>query len=236
MKIRMAHCSMQFSDTAAQQRSDVEKVLSLGYDVFTWTEASKETALFRAFQVVGLQKGYQVYATASGVGIAVKKTFGTVTASKFTEVASGVRHQYHTRGVAQSTVKVGKETITFAAVHYVTKGRVPAQGLRYRINTKFARTIGAIARKVGLGRKLFFVAGDFNIVDRKQDVFFGQPMTTCWDELKTWPNTGHDNIDAIASYDRDGRVRALSARALNDAALPLNTDHFLIEAVYEVRA
>lgn len=232
----MGHISMQFSDNRMQQRSDVHKVFKENYDVLTWTEASADTALYESFKDLGPTYGYYVYATRSGVGIAVKKKFGTATKPKFTLVADGVKKQYHNRGVAQVTVLTSKEEITFSAVHYVTKGREPSQGFRYKVNKKFAATIGAIAKKFGAGKALFFVSGDFNILDNKDDVFFGQPMTTCWDELGKHPNTGHGNIDAIASYDKDTRVRCVSARALNDAAVPLHTDHFLIEAVYEVKA
>jgi hypothetical protein len=71
--------------------------------------------------------------------------------------------------------------------------------------------------------------------DRKTDTFFVAPMTSAWDELDKYENTGHGPIDVIASYDHDGRVKAKYIRALDDKEFSLHTDHFLIEAGFDVR-
>ena len=63
----------------------------------------------------------------------------------------------------------------------------------------------------------------------------GGPLTSAWDELGIYQNTGHGNIDVIASYDRDRRVRAEHIQAFPDSDFPLATDHFLVEAWYRVR-
>jgi hypothetical protein len=99
----------------------------------------------------------------------------------------------------------------------------------------YAEVMGKWGAEHGKGTALAFIGGDFNRVDRRNDLFFGQPFTTCWDDLKTWPNTGHGNIDAIARYDSDSRVRCVGARVLDDKKVFLNTDHWLIEAEYEIQ-
>lgn len=66
------------------------------------------------------------------------------------------------------------------------------------------------------------------------DTFFGQPLTSAWDELNRHESTGHGNIDVIASYNKDGRVKALDIVALDDKEFFLHTDHFLVEATFQV--
>jgi hypothetical protein len=100
-----------------------------------------------------------------------------------------------------------------------------------------AQAIGALAEEKGAGNALVFYGGDQNIVDRTYDTFLGQAdLTSCWDELQRWENTGHGNIDVIASYDRDGRVRCLKATVLDDTEFPLFTDHWYVEAIYGIGA
>lgn len=238
MKLKIMHLSLQFSDNPTQQRHDIRQMFSHGSDVITWTEASPDNANFRLVKEIGPKHGYTVHAAGAGVGVAVKKGAGRVVDKGFIKVADGVAHQYSNRGIAWVEIDVPwqRESVFVGAVHYVTKGRVPSDGLRYRINRRFARAIGAFARGRGQGRRLVFVNGDFNIIDNQMDVFFGEPLTTCWDELGEYPSTGHATIDAIASYDFDGRVKCLTAVAYPDRKWALFTDHYPIEAVYEVRA
>lgn len=126
-----------------------------------------------------------------------------------------------------------------AAAHYLTKGRSrkgqPIKGVdHYEWNKVLAAEIGDWAREHGKGKALAFYGGDQNIVDRTDDTFFGQPLTSAWDELNKYENTGHGNIDVIASYDRDGRVEAKAVRALDDKEFFQHSDHFVVEAEFKV--
>lgn len=130
-------------------------------------------------------------------------------------------------------------TITVIVMHLLTKGRPSAKDPRYRVNIKWNRKLlraaGAHARERGAGRDLVFYQGDQNIIDKVEDTFMGEPLTSSWDELKKWEGTGHGNIDVIASYDPDGRVQAAYVRSLNDREFPLHTDHFLVESGFDVK-
>jgi hypothetical protein len=96
--------------------------------------------------------------------------------------------------------------------------------------------IGNWARAKGKGNAIVFLGSDTNTNDRRNDVFNGRPLTSIADELKKWPATlGKTTyIDVIASYDHDGRVKAKSYQVLDDKEFPLNSDHYLLDAVYEV--
>jgi hypothetical protein len=140
--------------------------------------------------------------------------------------------------VSFANVDVGR--VSVAAAHYLTKGRSPKgqpiKGVNhYEWNQKLAKVIGDWGREHGKGKALAFYGGDQNIVDREDDTFFGQPFTSAWDELKKWENTGHGNIDVIASYKADGRVTAKAARALDDKEFFQHGDHYVIEAEFRVR-
>jgi len=130
--------------------------------------------------------------------------------------------------------------VSVGAAHYLTKGRSPkGQPIKgvdhYEWNKRLAGEIGDWAREHGKGNALAFYGGDQNIVDRDDDTFFGQPLTSAWDELKKYENTGHGNIDVLASYDGDGRVEAKAIRALDDDEFFQHGDHFVVEAEFAVR-
>lgn len=130
--------------------------------------------------------------------------------------------------------------------HYITKGRNPgAQSVfhgidHYKWNNVLAKTIGDWAEEVGKGSALAFYSGDQNKLDNKNsekqgDTFNGAPLTSTWDELKKYESTGHGPIDVLATYNRDGRVKALTTRALDDREFPLATDHYLLEGEYGIQ-
>jgi hypothetical protein len=139
--------------------------------------------------------------------------------------------------VSFNTERLGR--IGVSTAHYLTKGRRPNHPIRgvdhFEWNRRLATAIGERATEQGDGKNLAFYGGDQNIVDRDEDTFFGSPLTSAWDEVDRYENTGHGNIDVIASFDKDGRVEAQGIRALDDKEFPLNTDHFLTEAEYRVR-
>lgn len=237
-RLTFQHTSMQFSDTDDQMRSDVEKIFSRGRDILTGTEAGgqKSKPLPDILRAAGKKHGYRVH-IARGDWIAVSKDLVTDGWNEgfIPVIDSSEGAGKHTdRGVvwaAFNTEELGR--IHVAAGHYLTKGRRKGDP-NYELNRRFAAALGDWARKVGKGPDLAFYGGDQNIVDRDNDTFHGEPLTSLWDEVGRYENTGHGNIDVIASYDRDGRVVGRSIRALDDSELHLHTDHFLVQGAFDV--
>jgi hypothetical protein len=243
MRTHLMHCSMQYSDSPRQQRQDLErifdraitrKVLSVG-----GTEAGEEKFRRLIIEVAGVH-GYRVASVNNNdAWVAVRRA--EVVADTWDQYYSGVIVSsddgvgpHGNRGVVGATFvnrDLGKTTVT--ACHYLTNGRKGEPN--YPLNLKLARAVGDAAKELGKGKALFFYSGDQNILDVVDDTFMGQPLTSAWDELKKWENTGHGNIDVIASYDADHRVKAAYCRALDDTEFPLNTDHWIVEAGFDVQ-
>lgn len=139
------------------------------------------------------------------------------------------------RGIAHVTWRddqVGE--INVGVGHHLTKGRRPGEP-NYQLNVRFTNKVDDWGQRAGRGRALAFYHADFNDVDRTDDVFNGGRFTTVADELRRWENTGHGNIDGIASWDGDGRVEWVSVRVFNDREMRLYTDHFYMEAKCDIR-
>jgi hypothetical protein len=234
-EIRIGHISMQSTDRPGEQHADARKVFARAkarnYVWLTGSEANNAT-VSAVFESEANAAGFY-YVRGGDAWIAVPKhRVNGVLQHGFTPVIKGEAHKFPTRGVTRATYvddELGK--VTVLACHMQTK-RTSVD--RPHDNVLLATEIGKQARQYGQGTSLVFYGGDQNITDRTDDTFKGQPLTSCWDELKRWPNTGHDNIDVIASYDGDIRVTAKAADAFDDTEFSLNTDHYLIEAVYTV--
>lgn len=242
-RIVAAHLSLQFSDARRAQRHDLRRLFARasdrGYWWITGTEAGDDDLAAMLTAEAG-RRGYRVHRWAS-VWVAVADSRITRPTSWETgHVPVLAAHASHTgphgpRGIAWcswTTKHLGR--ITVGAAHYLTNGRRPGDP-NYDLNTRMTKAVGQWARERGRGRRLVFYGGDQNIGDRHLDTFRGQPLTTVWDDLGRHPDTGHGNIDVIARYDPDRRVQAIRARVLADAEFHLNTDHHLVEAVYQVR-
>lgn len=253
-RLRFAHASMQFSDSTRQKDHDARVVFTRGYHIITGTEAGPGASadLRLALHRHARANGYRLFIPGrpTDCWVAVDRDLITggwekayepvIPGSGSLDQSAGGR-RWGPKGV----VSVGFDTedlghISVAAAHYLTGGRRPGPagthgGVdHYAWNTRLAHAIGEWAKEAGKGKALAFYGGDQNIVDRTDDTFRGAPLTSAWDELGKYENTGHGNIDVIASYDRDGRVSWKSIRALDDRELFLHTDHFLVEAVAEV--
>lgn len=246
-RIHLMHVSMQRSDSSKQQRHDAKEIFRRAKNRnvawVTGTEAGTGSGqLAKILRREARRKGYRFKKAGGGAGawVAVRKSFidgGYRTFYK--KVLDGRKGQYPDSGIVG--VKFRNKNLGRIAVlasHYVTRGRPGAKNPAYRRrvaqNRRLARALGSLMRKHAKGSALGFYGGDQNIVDRHDDTFMGQPITSIQDELGKWPNTGHGPIDVIGSFDRDGRVEPAYVWSLNDKEFFLHTDHFVVEAAYDV--
>lgn len=263
MRIRVGHVSMQFSDTPKQHTQDVNKIFARAQRRriawITGTEAGPGSGrLGNKIVAVARQNGYRAWVPSvqsEGRGqhtdswVAVRESFigtdwkrGYIPAipgsgSLEDESMNPDKKRWAPKGLAHVSFKAANPElgqISIGSAHYLTGGKSPNSPYS-KMNQKLAEVIGEWATEQGKGPALVFYGGDQNMNDRKADTFFGEDLTSTWDELKKWPNTGHGNIDVIATYNKDGRVEALRAEAFNDNRFRLHTDHFFIEAVLSVR-
>lgn len=241
MDLDVAHYSLQFSDTAREKKHDAAEMFSNKYDAITGTESGeRETRLI--LRTAAHNAGYTLHVGNSNF-VAFKKKLIRPNSYKFgskafvnNDLTFGPGHDLH---VTWGQIKVNRlGTLTVLASHYATKGR-PVRGplsVNLRWNKVLAKNIGDMAEKFGEGSDaIVLYGGDQNIVDRTADTFFGEDLTSVWDELQKWENTGHGNLDVIASYDRDHRVKARYIRALDDKEQFMHTDHYPVEAGFRVQ-
>lgn len=241
--VRIQHTSMQYSDSAQQHLHDAKAVFDRAVARKIWACTGTESgagknhdlrdALVRAAQ----EHDFFILAHGQGEWVALNRRYlsGIVSgfAGPFIE-AQGGRGGHAARGVTWASgvaeAKLGR--ITVGSCHYLTDRSERAQG---ESNQALIRGIAQWGREAGKGSGVAFLGGDVNTNDRSQDVFGGRPFTTIADELRTWPAThGRSIIDMVASYDHDGRVKALRYQVLNDKEFMLYSDHNLLHAVYEI--
>lgn len=235
MRVDVMHYSAQTQDTLPQKAADAAKVFARARARDVWwltgTEANN-AADARVLQNAAKGQGFRFITRGGDVWVAVdpSRATGTITAA-FTLVIHGKAHRYPNRGVLRvsfTTEQLGR--ITVLAAHYNL-----IRGSGEEDNPQLAKEIAKQARKYGRGSALVFYGGDQNLSDRREDTFLGAPLTSAWDELGHYQPT-HDRrtIDVIASYNRDGRVSAAYCRSLQDAQLALHTDHYPVEAGFDV--
>ena len=237
--LKWLHISLQFSDGPKQKEHDVIEMFELGADIITGTEAG-EDVLWNLIVKYAEEFGYRVKRYRSNF-ICIKKeiikrgswTSGGVTVEDKEKVfGPGHDSAFPWVGFTHRTPGIGE--IFIAAGHYPTKGRRPGDP-NYLVNKKYAGKVSDWAVEKGKGTALAFYAGDQNMPDDRSDTFFGGPLTSIWDELGKHQNTGHGNIDIVASYNHDGRVTALSVRACNDREWFMHSDHFPVIARYRIK-
>ena len=245
-KLRFCHASLQFSDTAAQQKADVTKLFSRGYDVITGTEAGHGSGKLEDFLVEAAKaKGY--FFSKPGrydTWVAVKKTLVVVNPTMGSEFAiwRSSRHnpappgRWGDKGVVWMQWNMGPTFGKFAvgAVHNLTW-----KGAGDKLKVETDHTYAEVMEKwrVKMGAAECFIGGDFNRSDKTHDVFMGKAgFITAADELKRHQNTGHGPIDGIAREKSTKRVKCVRYEVLDDKEMFMNTDHWILEADYEVTA
>jgi hypothetical protein len=252
-QIRLQHNSMQFSNTRAQHAKDAvavfKKAKSSGAMFVTGTEAGsgKKNGLRDELIKAAKTYGFTFNGHSSGDWVACNNALATVVATgydgpfiKGTTGLKAAQGAHAARGIPWITAKAKDSTIgtvSVGSVHYLTVRSTKVSGS----NKPLAQGIERWGKAKGKGNQLAFIAGDFNMNDQKRDVFLGvASFATVWDDLKKWPGTHGSKakgptIDAIARYKPDSRVKTRSAAAFDDAQLQLATDHFLIQAVFDVK-
>ena len=245
MRIKIAHASLQYSDTPQQHTDDLEKLFAQGYDIISGTEAgaganNTRTELKRVCKKYGYKLSRKdKYDTWNAVRADLIepgsfKAGAVHILERSEEEAPNQPGRWLAQGLVFSTFTIpGIGEISMGTVHTLTWKSTYTW---YKIQTDklFAKTLGKWFKKKARGKDLGFCAGDFNRKDKPNDLFFGEPITSCWDELKKYPKNTHGLIDAIGSYDKDVRVRCVGARSFTDKQFFLNSDHDLILALYEI--
>ncbi len=243
-RVRMSHISMQFSDTPAQMRSDATKIFkrarAKGVRWITGTEAGGKSGpdMRSALTEAANDAGFRFFFKGGDSWIAVDRNFftGDLT-SDYVKVLDGEAGKYTDKGILSVSGDTPLGRVSVLTTHYLTKGKpnAPASlSMNLPENRLLAKKIGEMAARLGSGAALVFYGGDQNISDATDDTFLSHPMTSLWDEIGRYENTGHGPIDVIATYDKDGRVKAASIQALDDREFFLHTDHFLVEGAVDV--
>lgn len=243
--LRIAHVSMQFSDTAAEHERDCKTVFAYAKSHrIVFLSGTEGTRMRTHLGTYAGRSGYQLNWHKSGEWVAVNKQLAEVSDTGWvgplipgTVGLKAAQGAHAPRGICWTTAKVPEVgTVTVGSVHFLTQRSIRGSG---HTNQPLIDGIAKWGRDKGAGKALVVINGDVNLNDQRLDVFKGKPFKTVWDELRKWPGTHNTKdsgtIDISASYDHDGRVSAKSAQALDDSQLRLGTDHFMILATYRVK-
>jgi hypothetical protein len=251
MRLKIGHASLQFDDTDAEADHDLRLITQLDIDILCGTESGDKARRKIVRKRLELA-GYKVYIPDDDCDswIAVRKDLiGDGWGASYIQVHGTGKemhdpHHYASKGVVKVEFdhrKLGHVGIVTS--HYLRfSGKAgaaqhdkPGDPVDHRAwSRKLANALTGSLLREAEGKGIGFFTADTNMLDENKDVVFGAPLTTCWDELGKHPNTGHGNIDVIASVDKDKRVTCHDAYVLNDRELFLYSDHFLVIAVYDV--
>lgn len=243
IRLGVCHASGEYKDSTKQHVQDYDDLFALDFDHVSGTEAV-DSEMRDVIRAAAKRHGYVDPKFGGDCWVTVRKRLvktGTNVRSGYVAVMESTegKGRHSDRGIPwltyTSAIIPGEPTnVTYGSGHYLTDGRKPGDP-NYELNRRYAEAIGDWARDKGAGRDIVLYGGDQNIVDRDDDTFFGSPMTSVWDEINHYEPTGHGNIDVIATYDRDGRVKGKAIRALDDAQFRQHSDHFVVVAGIIVR-
>lgn len=244
--LSMAVAPMQFSDSTKEADADFAKIFARGHDVIFGTEVGPGSGSDEVFEARAKAGGYRIahfarYDTWVAVKASLVKKGTWKTGADHALDRSSMQKptppgRWGDKAIVWAECEIeGIGVCAFGAVHPLTFGGA-GQAWKEKSDDLHAAVCAEWIKKHGKGKAIAFLGGDWNLNDRKNDLTQGKwGGVSCWDELKTWPNTGHGNIDAVLRSTSDTRVlRFVSARVLTDARLPLATDHFLTEVKVEV--
>lgn len=242
MKVNVMHISMQRSYNTVDNFHDAEAIFDRAKEHsvlwITGTEDNR-TENSRVLRISAGNKGYRFYHQGGGVWVALdlKRVVGTPELH-FIKVIDG-KSSYPDRGVLRvsfDTERLGR--ITVLASHYNLAGSHHPNAPGNVHNIAIAEEIGGQALHYSKNGLVFY-GGNQNLHDEKSgaDTFYGQPFTSIWDAMKYYRHAqaGRENVDVIASYNHNRRIKPKYVRAFNSNELELKGTHFLVEAGYEIR-
>lgn len=243
--VRIQHTSMQFSDDKDQHAHDAQAIFNRAEVRNIWactgTEAG-QPELRKLLEREAKEHGFRIHAHKFGEWVALNKDHLDELKQGYegpmipgTRGLSAAQGAHAPRGICwmQGHAKGDGRVLTFGAAHMLTDRSERAS---HTSNAALTRGIAVFGREFGAGKRVVFMCADVNENDARADVFHGAPFTSISDELGRHPAThGRRAIDVVASYDADRFVKAQSYRVLDDSELRLYTDHYALEATYEVR-
>lgn len=242
--LHLMHTSLQFSDTPAQQRSDLTKIFNRARKrKVAWisgTEAGPGTTNRKLLSSLFGRLFNRRIVAAKDCWIAVDRSRikrGTFTWDEIVVIDNDL-----TKGRGHDSIilwarwfdVVLNRYVCAATSHYPTQGGRPGDP-NWKWNKAMAQAVGRLAAQMSKGSDIFFHSADYNMSDRRSDWYFGEDLTSVGDELNQHPGTGHGDIDGFGTTNRDRGVRAAYVRALNDREFPLHTDHYPYECGVDVR-
>ena|SRR6478735_1070034 len=246
--LRMQHTSLQYSDSPAQQRQDINDLFEQGKDfpIKTGTEGASDKGsdnMNHPFLLeFAKQYNHAIHIVRDNwvaIDRAIIEPKSLSKGELFLISNDNMVGNGHDRVLSfmefdHIDERVGH--LSVGAIHYATKSRGPSWP-NWDINEVCAKKLSGWMAKEGAGKNLAFLNGDFNMSDKdpKQDWAFGGNFTSMADELKAWQNTGHGPIDGFCSYDRDARVKAKRFNVLDDKEMFQHSDHFVCRGTWEIQ-
>ena len=241
-RLKIVQASLQFDVSDEQFVNDFRKILTLKPHILFGTESGDRDRK-QAIEMLCENAGYRVFLpAATDAWIAVRsKLIGHGWSAGYRELwgtgqQMGDPHHYDAKGL--TLVQFDHPAlghVVLSEVHYMRTAVTPDKAKHIAVNKKLAVAMSNALHTTASGTNAVgFVGLDSNMIDEHSDVFFGLPLTTCWDELKRYPDTGHGNIDAVASCDWHKRVKCVSAEVLDDKEFFLHQDHYIVVAYYDV--
>lgn len=229
----MQHTSLEAGDTDAQKKQDVQALFKRGrakhMRVLTGTEAGTEPTA--SLLVASAQKFDYWLRIGGDSWVAFDKTWASKKLDDgFTKVLdSGSGHS--ARGVTWITCATPVGRVSVASMHLLTAKSLEQEP---HANEKMQDAAVKWAKAHG---PLAFVNADTNMDDEGRNVWASGVLTTCWDELKKYPDTlggGPSNTIDVISRLSSGPTKFTGATRFTDADFSLHADHFLIQATVKV--
>lgn len=229
----LQHTSLEAGDTDAQKKHDVIALFKRGRNkkkrVLTGTEAGTQP-MSGLLKDAAAEYGYWLRIGGDS-WVAFDHTWATKKVNDgFKKVLdSGSGHS--ARGVTWITADTPVGRVSVASMHLLT-----AKSLEQEPNANKKLQDAAVQWAKDHG-PLAFVNADTNMSDKDRNVWGSNALTTCWDELKKYPDTlagGPANTIDVISRLTSGPMKFTGATRLNDQDFALNADHYLIEATIRV--
>lgn len=256
--VNVMHCSLEFKDSDRQHTQDLDDIFTYAVKHrvawITGTEVG-DGAGNNASELVRIARihGYTVFAPGlEKVGSGSQNDCWVAVAGTAIKPGSyKTGYEPVIPGSKDMTPKPSKgrwgpKGVVWAQFQNAVLGKVTVMAGHYLVfkvnqpqwNEKMADKIGALGREHGAGDGLVFYGGDQNMDDKRRDTFYGNPFTSLQDELKKWQPSGAGNAptrDVIATYDHDGRVKAVRVDTLTDKEFPQHHDHYVTVGTIRVR-